>query len=92
MMGRKQKQGSEPEVQPTIYEDRAGDITIITPYRPDFVSGLKECIPAKHREFFYEEKAWWVSHVYAPQAKDIARLFWDDILIIELDTGLEPPF
>lgn len=80
-------------VAPTVLYVSAKDgihelaIEITTPYRNDFVTAIKDCIPAKHRDFDYDLKIWLVFDDWIDTALDLVRMFYSDVVLFDTRGG-----
>ena len=60
--------------------ERPGYISVVTPYKSEFVEELKWAIPHPHRLWDNEMKCWLVSEAYLPRLMEILDDFYDEII------------
>ncbi len=67
------------------YRD-SGDLWITFPYTPEFITILKDRVPAGCREWQPDHKRWWIHALYATRAIDLMRHHWPDVTVVRADT------
>lgn len=56
-----------------------GSVTIQTPYNQAFIDDLKASIPFRHRSWRPDEKLWSVDAIYAKNAEDLCKDWYEDV-------------
>ncbi len=69
---------AQPRAQ---YRDN-GAVWITFPYAAEFITVLKDRIPAGCREWHPDRKAWWIHALYAARAIDLMRDWWPSVEVI----------
>lgn len=68
-----------------------GDIDIRTPYHAGFVESLKTMIPWDCRRWNGDTKLWHVDSIFANQAIDIVRQYYDHVEVNQYHHQSSPP-
>jgi len=86
MQRKTRKRTSEPKIEVTPFawrDPKTGVLFMEIPFRRDFNTMLKECVPSRYRAYQEVEakKLWLVSSGYAESIEDLLETYWPEIII-----------